>query len=322
MSSRKNRQIKQSKELKKIKVNCTICNSDDYDIIAKGPDFEYRCSDEDFCMVKCHKCGMIYLNPRPSPEELSTIYPPDYIPYRFNKYLGSFMAKLRDFVQSKKIDAIKKYAPSEGLIVDVGCGGGYLLNLAKKFGDRSWRLLGIDISTEAIEYVRARGIQGICGQFETLELPKNTADMVIMNQVIEHLDDPRAVLIKSREYLKPEGYIFLETPCTNAWDVKIFMKRYWGGWHFPRHWHLFDTKTVQLLLEQTGFEIVEKSFLLSSNFWAQSVHHFLVDHGIPEYLVKFFDCKNPLVMAFFSFIDMIQSRFGSSSNMRIIAQKI
>jgi len=307
--------------LKKIKVLCTICNSDNYDVIARGPDFEYHYSKEDFRMVRCLDCGMIYLNPRPAPEELDKLYPPEYIPYNFNEHLGTIMGKLRDFVQRKKIDALREYVPNGGLVVDIGCGGGDLLGLAKRFGDPSWELVGIDMSEKAIESVRKRRIRGILGRFETLDLPESSADVIIMNQVIEHLDNPRAVLEKSVKYLKVGGYIFIETPSTDAWDCKLFFKRYWGGWHFPRHWHLFSPQTLRILLEQTGFRIVKNKFLLSPNFWAQSVHHLLVDRGIPQKMAIFFDCKNPLIMSLFSFIDVIQVMSGSSSNMRVVARR-
>lgn len=318
-----NRENKQSKiNIKKVFVVCTTCDSDDYRQIGQSPDFEYFSSADEYRIVECRQCGTIYINPRPVDSELTVIYPPEYIPYQFNRHLGSLMAKLRDLVQKQKVKVIAKYAKKDDLVVDVGCGGGGLLYLVKKYGDPSWRLQGIDISESVLTNVRQMKIGALTGRFEIMDLPKNQADIIIMNQVIEHLDNPAAVIVKSYEYLKLGGYLIIETPSTVSWDAKLFIRRYWGGWHIPRHWYLFNQNNLSVLLEKNGFQVVEKSYLLSPNFWVQSIHHYLIDKGYSKKLTNFFDCNNFLLVAFFSLVDLIQIKLvGRSSNMRLVAKK-
>ncbi|MFH1537903.1 MAG: methyltransferase domain-containing protein [bacterium] len=308
--------------MKYIEVQCNNCGSTESRVIAKGPDFEYRCAgDEEFKIVECNSCGLVYLNPKPAPEELAAIYPENYIPYRFDEHLSPIVNKARMTLQKSKVRAISSFAGPDDVIWDVGCGGGFLLQCMQKYGPSGWRLLGIDISERALEKVRSRGIDALCGRFETMDLQPESANIIILNQVIEHLDDPAAVVAKAHSVLKPGGHLFIETPSLDGWDAKLFSPRHWGGWHFPRHWTLYTRETMKKLLEEKGFSIVKLEWLLSPNFWAQSVHHVLVDRGISEKWAQFMDCKNLFVMCFFSALDVFQTLFGHTSNMRIVGRK-
>jgi len=307
--------------LRTVTVPCNNCGQTAGQIVAQGPDFEYRTAAEEFTMVRCSGCGLVYLNPRPAPEELPTIYPERYIPYHFDDHLTPFMRRARTFLQREKAKAIQRLAPPAAVVWDVGCGGGFLLECLQKYGSPAWRLLGIDISESALEKVRARGIETRCGRFETLDLAPGSCDVIILNQVIEHLDDPARIVTKAHQTLKPGGVLFIETPSLDGWDAKLFFSRHWGGWHFPRHWTLYTRSSLCRFLESRGFLVERVQWLLSPNFWAQSVHHRWVDRGLPEKYARFMDCRNPLVMGLFSVVDLVQMLCGQTSNMRVIARK-
>lgn len=307
--------------MKYLQVPCNICGSPDYTVIARGPDFEYFTVEDEFKMVQCDSCGLVYLNPRPDTSELDTIYPPHYIPYRFDEHLSAFVNKLRMFVQSSKARSLKKYVSHNSTIWDVGCGGGFFLECLRAHGKDSWQLAGVDISESATQSISAKGFKAIKGRFEELATEPESVDAIVLNQVIEHLDNPSAVIKKAYSVLKPQGCIFIETPSLEGWDARLFASRYWGGWHFPRHWTLFTKETLARLLSQHGFEVIKRNFLLSPNFWAQSIHHWLIDKGTSERIAGWIDCKNPLILALFSSVDVVQKIFGHTSNMRIIAKK-
>lgn len=304
-----------------ITVQCNNCNGRDTEPFASGLDFEYACSEDEFTAVRCCSCGLVFLNPRPAPSELPVIYPEDYIPYRFDDYLPPLMNRIRMFMQKSKVRAVTRFAPDDAVIWDVGCGGGFLLECLKKYGSASWALKGFDISESVLERVRAKGIDTRAGRFETMEFEEHSADVIILNQVIEHLDDPSAVVRCAHAALKPGGFLFIETPSLDGWDARLFKSRHWGGWHFPRHWTFYDKHTIKQLLETNGFVIDKMEWLLSPNFWAQSCHHWLADHGLPEMVARLMDCRNLFVMALFSVVDAVQARLGHTSNMRIVGRK-
>lgn len=307
--------------MKYLDVKCNTCGSNRKETIASGTDFEYFCTDEVFTMVRCLECGLIYLDPRPAPQELSIIYPDNYIAYRFDDYLPPLVNKIRILIQKRKVRAVARLCNEQAEIWDVGCGGGFFLECLRELGPETWTLKGVDISAKALNRVQERGFETLQGRFEGMDLTPESVDLIVLNQVIEHLDDPAAVVKKAYQALKPGGHLFIETPSVEGWDARIFLERYWGGWHFPRHWTLYTKRTIGQLLNQSGFDVVQTNWLLSPNFWAQSFHHWMIDCGFSDRIAHLMDCSNPLAMAFFSLVDLVQMIFGHTSNMRAIGRK-
>ncbi len=300
---------------------CNSCGSNISSPIAQGVDFEYNTCSNEFTYVRCAACGVIWLRDRPPTSQLSTIYPPSYIPYQFNEHLGGFIARLRDRVQQAKVGPLSKYAGTNAVIVDVGCGAGEFLRLMKAHGDKSWQLYGVDMAQEAIDHLAKYGIGGVVSRFETLEWKTTAPQVVVMNQVIEHVDDPAGAVKKAHNLLAPGGYFFCETPSADGWDCKLFERRYWGGWHIPRHWTIYTEASLRQLFERNGFEVVEVTYLLSPNFWLQSIHHYLHEKGWPR-LADYFDVSHFIPLAIFSAVDVLQKLVrGRTSNFRMVGRK-
>ncbi|MEO6683110.1 MAG: methyltransferase domain-containing protein, partial [Ginsengibacter sp.] len=71
----------------------------------------------------------------------------------------------------------------------------------------------------------------------------------------EHVESPDKVLLGINRLLKPGGILLIVTDNTDSLDFGYFKKRYWGGYHFPRHWNLFNKKSIAKLAVKTNFEI-------------------------------------------------------------------
>jgi hypothetical protein len=67
-----------------VHLNCYLCGSSENVLVASGVDREYYTTDDVFHVVECVKCGLRFLNPRPTVAELDTIYPPDYYSYNMD----------------------------------------------------------------------------------------------------------------------------------------------------------------------------------------------------------------------------------------------
>lgn len=304
-------------------LSCNNCGSSAAEIVSKSSDFEYDTCSNEFEFARCKDCGLVYLKDRPAICVLSTIYPESYIPYEFNEHLGPVLARARDYVQGQKVAPISKHVPENAFIVDVGCGGGEFLRILRRLGPDTWRLAGVDISQKSIDNLADAGIEGICGRFEAMDwlLPK--LDAIVMNQVIEHLDDPAVVVKRAAELLKPGGVLIIETPSVDAWDAKMFWDRYWGGWHTPRHWTLYTAKTLGDLMVNSGLEIVETRHILSPNFWLQSLHHKLSEgSSLSKKIAPYFDVKSFVPLCVASAIDVVQLALtGKTSNFRMIGRR-
>jgi SAM-dependent methyltransferase len=206
------------------------------------------------------------------------------------------------------------------VIIDAGCGSGQLLALLQRHGPKSWTLYGNDISSESLARIEQRlGISTIAGRFETIEADVRF-DMIILNQTIEHLDRPSHVVAKAFELLKPGGVLFIETPSLDGVDRTVFRRRYWGGYHFPRHWVLFTAETLRRVISRFGLETVRVDYLPSPAFWTQSFHHLFLDKGFPR-LARFWTIRNPLPLAIATAFDLIAGKLYRTSNMRLVARK-
>lgn len=287
--------------------------------VARGRDFEYDTCDNEFTFKQGAKTGLLFLDPRPAEEELGRIYPRDYLPYRFDE-LPPLIQKARDFVQRGKVRNIARLVSPDARILDVGCGSGSLLRLLRRHGSPSWRLYANDLNEKVLRRLESEGFSICPGRVEGVR-PLETLDAVILNQVIEHFSNIRGILSAIHNLLAPGGIVFIETPSIEGLDAKLFGGRYWGGYHFPRHWYLFSARLLRRLLEESGFEVVAEEYLASPSFWIQSLHHFFLDKGFPR-LAGFFDVKNPFLLAPFTLFDTLTAFIGGkTSNMRVVACK-
>ena len=142
--------------------------------------------------------------------------------------------------------------------------------------------------------------------------------------MIEHVDDPRAVVESVVEWLRPGGVFAVETPNIDSWDARLFASGLWGGYHIPRHWNLFTPETLARLLESCGLEVRRTTHQPGHAFWMYSFHHELRfgRHRRP-WLAPIFDPFRSLpVLAAFTAFDLARAAAGRrTSAMLMLARK-
>jgi SAM-dependent methyltransferase len=304
-----------------VDVRCGLCGADDFAVEASGFDFEYATAANRFRFVRCAGCRHIYLNPRPSADDLGVIYPAHY--YAYEEAGRGLVAGLRRRWEGGKV---RQYAEWIGAgprrILDVGCGNGRFLSLLREFGPREWSLVGIDFEADAARQCADAGFETHVGRIEDFDPGDELFDAMIMLQLIEHVDDPGAICERVFELLRPGGCFIIETPNLAGIDHRLFRRSWWGHYHFPRHWNLFSTPALRRLLEDRGFEIERCEYLISTSAWTISLHNYFLDRGWPDWFVRFFHFKNPLLLAIFVVVDSLRARLGQeTSNQRIVARK-
>ena len=293
--------------------------------LATGWDFEYATSHREFRIVRCAACGLVYLADRPVAEALPIIYPPNYYSFDESARENRLIKAARDRLERRKAAAYGRLlGPGPREVLDVGCGDGRLLDILRNHGDASWHLAGVEIGAGAAARARAKGYEVMHGNFESLDLTawRGRFHLILMHQVLEHTRSPRLAIRAILELLKPGGIFSIETPDTDSWDATLFGRRYWGGYHIPRHFHLFNKPTLARLLDQEGFDIVSQRSILSPVFWILSVHNFLVDHPRVAQLGRFVHYQNPILLAGATIIDLAQIAGASrSSNLQVLARR-
>lgn len=325
--------------IRKVEVSCNNCGSTESVLITKGIEHEYdNTTDDVFNVVRCNKCGLFYLNPRPDISELKTIYPDSYYAYVLeDKNKGaanknSALAKARKNVyvsRLKKVLGLCK--PVETYrVLDVGCGDGRALNWYRELDGYNVETHGVDFDEQAVEKARAAGHHVYTGTFEDAPIPRDYFDLVVATHVIEHVADPKKFAATALAVLKPGGVFLCETPNAESWDAKVFRQQHWGGYHFPRHWVLYTPESIRFMAESIGFIVERIDFNPAPAFWNWTGHSVLKSKGLDKAADALFppvdfqknNLRNFFAAGTFTVIDLvIKSLTGTTSNMAVVLRK-
>jgi hypothetical protein len=146
-----------------------------------------------------------------------------------------------------------------------------------------------------------------------------------MFHVIEHVADPVGVVNRVAEWLSPGGSLVVETPNLDSWDARLFKERWWGGYHIPRHWTLFDVNTLRHLFERCGLTVRHHAYQTGHASWMNSFHHLAkYNWRSPRpRLAEWFELPKglPTLVAFTGF-DILRRALGArTSTILMVAQK-
>lgn len=106
--------------------------------------------------------------------------------------------------------------------LDIGCGSGdFTLGFARCV--RLDQVFGVDVSEETVEEARSRGVVAVCVDLNKDNLPfaDNTFDLVLMAEVIEHLENVEHTMDEVARVVTPGGYLAITTPNLAAWHGRI-----------------------------------------------------------------------------------------------------
>lgn len=304
-----------------IDAKCCVCDSNDAALVGNGEDYEYHTSSDIFSAVKCNSCDLVYLNPRPSVSEFEKIYPSNYHAFDFSKKKYGFVFKVRSRLEAMRSLKRCRHLPDDARILDVGCGDGFHLELLREYGKKSWTLEGIDLDKRAVQAATESGLTVHLGSVETMNLAAESYDLVFMIQTIEHVERPGEVLRAIHRLLRKGGQLVIVTDNTDSIDFGFFKRHYWGGYHFPRHWNLFNPKSLRKLAEKTGFEVEDLSTIVSPVNWVYSIHNTLVGKNKPQWLIDRFTLKSTGSLFVFTVLDFILQKFGRGALLQATLKK-
>lgn len=310
-------------ELKVRPNHCIVCDSTKRIWLACGTDYEYGTTDIKFNFYQCLDCFLIYIDPIPDESTIDTIYPANYYSYQthnYNKFIKFMRGRQLDGKVKKFLNKSKKINNTNDLkVLDIGCGSGDLLMAFRRFNPNI-SLAGADFSEGAIKRVKALGFKGYSGDICKIDFGTDKFDLIICQQLIEHLHDPLAFLEHIKAYLKSDGVLILETPGVESVDRNIF-KGCWGGYHIPRHLFLFSERTIRLALSKHGFKIVDIFYDFCLAFWVWSLHNLIVKYTNKRKIAALFSLNNPLALLPFWIIEHFRMPFMKTASMGIVCRK-
>jgi SAM-dependent methyltransferase len=277
----------------------------------------------DFRLMQCENCGLICLNPRPSANDISRFYPPDYIsfPTAVDDEPSQLRRLDRRFGVHKRCRKVIKRAGKSGRLLDVGSATGVFLNAMRQ---RGWDVYGVEPAKHAAEYARKRfNLQVQEKHLEEAEFDDGFFNVITMWDVLEHVSFPDQILEKAFRLLQPGGWLIMTLPNPDSCERRWFGK-YWAGWDVPRHFHIFSRNTLARYLNEAGFGQMEVAsftgrhgvLILSVNFW-------MTDWKAPEQIKR---ALNKIIISIPARIltwplYCLADRLNISSIMSVFAQK-
>lgn len=233
--------------------SCCNCKSKSKKFLYKSKDNRITKNDNTFDIYQCINCQIIYCLPILSDEELSQYYKSDQ--YYFTNNIHNL--KSRKFEKYYKIIKDKYLNPN---VLDFGCGD---LKLLSYLRERNINCHGYDNNKSIynLNYYNFFKDNVLIGDIEKLEKINNKFDVIILNQVIEHIQEPLKLFQILSNIICDEGIIIIETPNTNCIQFKLFRE---NAIHLdsPRHRILYNKKNLSEIAEKYQF----KKIITNSGF--------------------------------------------------------
>ncbi len=146
---------------------------------------------------------------------------------------------------------IARYRPPPGRLLDVGCGPGLLLEEAAALG---WTASGVEPSQWAVDKAIQRGLDVVRGTTDTVDLRPGSFDVIVANDVVEHVPDPLAFARRLYELLSLQGVVYLCTPDVSSLVARSLRRWWWSV--LPGHIFYFSPATLARVLETSGFRVL------------------------------------------------------------------
>lgn len=195
-----------------------------------------------YTLVRCPACSLVWLAHPPRPEEMHEHYTEDY--HRLISAAGENSPRR----WQDRIESVGRFKQS-GTILDLGCSSGGFLSFFR--GD-AWKLYGIEMSGDCAKRAGERtGARVFVGDILKAPFSPDSFDVITCFDVLEHLYEPRQVLDKICEWLKPSGVFYVQVPNIDSAEAHVF-GTYWHGLELPRHLFHYSPASLRNLARSSG----------------------------------------------------------------------
>lgn len=201
-------------------------------------------------ILRCKECGTMFVSAALDDDALSEIYSSaDY----YELPISSVLRIRKE--NKRRLRIIKKYKP-RGLLLDIGCARGLLLDEAKEIG---FETCGIELSPENVKICVENGhdvFKGYLGDYLPMA-PNGGFDIITCLDVIEHVSDPLAFMLMATSMLKKDGVMVVTTPNYSGVVARILKSRdpYMTP---PEHLNYFTSKGMCSLFHESNLTVDKK----------------------------------------------------------------
>jgi 2-polyprenyl-3-methyl-5-hydroxy-6-metoxy-1,4-benzoquinol methylase len=225
-------------------VPCAICEVDDA---------RHLLTKRGYALVRCRRCRLVYVSPRPAAAELAGLYDTQ----SFHHHQAEADEQQRNLARDRaRAELIARHQPGLGRLLDVGCSTGSFLRAA---GQRGFSASGIDVGPKNVDKARTAGLDAHVATLDDAPFAPRSFDVITLFDSIEHMPEPVRALATARELLARGGLLVVTTPNVDGWFPRLTWQlfgRTLGAWEHPSppaHVYQFSRDTLDAALAKAGF---------------------------------------------------------------------
>jgi SAM-dependent methyltransferase len=223
---------------------CPVCKSSEYKFLFDRLDHTHYVTNDRFRIVRCRKCAMVFVNPRPDPSEIAGFYPPVF--YDIDISAERLLEEKRPALEARaKLLGDTK----PGRLLDVGCQKGEFLHWMRL---RGWEVQGVEFSETPPNVF---GLPIFYGRLEHAPFAAAFFDVVTAWAVLEHVHDPVDTLTHIARVLRPGGRAFVLVPNFRSLPAQVMRHD-----DVPRHLMMFTPDTLRRAASKAGLRVQRTVF--------------------------------------------------------------
>ncbi len=235
-------------------MHCPICNHSATTVILESQD--YSLTQESFSVYQCMDCNFRFTGSIPSQDTIGRYY-------KFIEYIShtdvknGWLNRLYHLVRSKTLAQKTNWVQSlftghKGHLLDIGAGTGAFVHA---MFEKNWKVTGLEPDAST----RDKAFENYKIQLKStdaiFDLPENEYEVITMWHVLEHVHELKPYIHQCYKSLKHNGRLIIAVPNFTSFDAS-FYKKFWAAYDLPRHLYHFSPTSMELLLQQYGFDIV------------------------------------------------------------------
>lgn len=271
---------------------CPWCNSENNTQFLKLKD--YFLTQEEFEILECHDCKLLFTSPCPAPEKIGDYYKSeDYLSH--NEEKKSIFASIYNCVKTVNIknkynfivesrkakDESQKPSPTaianshSHRLLDIGCGVGDFLLYAKEKG---CEITGIEPSEDARKIAEKKLDCKILAPSDLEKIPDNSFDIITMWHVLEHVADLKTEIYHLQRLLKENGRLVIALPNYKSYDAEYYKDK-WAAYDVPRHLNHFSQTSIKNIFDSTKLQLIDTKALKWDSFYISMLSEQYLKHS-------------------------------------------
>lgn len=244
---------------------CDLCGGEDAEVLFRGVGknrFDAAITTDLYGavgrVVRCRGCGLVFRSPRENDEDILAAYrdmeDAGYLDEEECRHMNAHLS----------LKTIRRHVRG-GRLLEVGCSLGFFLNAARF----NFETTGVEPCRWAATHARERLRLDVRSDPPRPGLfPVKHFDAVVLIDVLEHVPRPQDLIRLCAGWIRPGGVIYIVTPDVRSLSARFLGRRWWG--YRAAHLHYFSKNTLERLLHENGFTVVQlKSYgrIFTWGYW-------------------------------------------------------